>query len=245
MLKFSKLLAGVREKERPMALIASLPVNDPSLAQAALDGGADVVKVHIHMEHRASHTRLGNLQEERVSLESILKIFKGHPCGIVPGNDPALLNIEEMEQLYRMGFNFISLYLRDAALDKLLPSAELERMWALAWEDPLDLAAGLDEMDLQAVELSIMAKETYGQPLTALDLTRYAFVRSQTNKPLVVPSQHSFSPASLSELACIGVEGVMLGTIVAGNTPQSWKETFRNFRNEMDRLFKKNIEIHN
>lgn len=237
MQKFSNLLSDVHSRKHPLLLIASLPVNDPALAQAALDGGADVVKVHLNMEHRASHTRLGSLQEERVSLEEILKIFKGKPCGIVPGNDPAKLNLGEMESLYQMGFGFISLYLRDVALDALLPSTELERMWALAWEDPLDLAGGLDAMDLQAVELSIMAKETYGQPLTALDLARYASVRSQTGKPLVVPSQHRFSPASLKELMGIGVEAVMLGTIVAGSSLQSWRETFKSFRKEANRLF--------
>jgi hypothetical protein len=51
---FSELLWAARRKERPTVLIASLPRNDPALAQAALDGGADVVKVHLHLQHRAS-----------------------------------------------------------------------------------------------------------------------------------------------------------------------------------------------
>lgn len=49
---FSELLYAVQRKECPIALVASLPANDPALAKAALEGGVDVVKVHINVHRR-------------------------------------------------------------------------------------------------------------------------------------------------------------------------------------------------
>jgi hypothetical protein len=133
----SELLLAARRKERPPVLIASLPRNDPALAQAALEGGADVIKFHIHLQHRASQTVTGSLAEERPALEQILRLSAGHPVGIVPG----------------------------------------------------------------------------------ADLSAYAAIRRRTRPPLVVP-----------ELAAIGIEGVMLGSIVCGTTPQGWYKAFHRFR---------------
>ena len=53
------------EKNRPV-LIMSLPDNDPALCRAAFEEGADVVKVHINVEHRASGTHFGRLAQEAV-----------------------------------------------------------------------------------------------------------------------------------------------------------------------------------
>lgn len=235
--KLSEQLVSVRQGKRPMVLIASLPVNDPELVRASLEGGADVIKVHINLKHRASANQIGTLAEERSSLQEILKIAKEVPCGIVPAASPEEVKAEEIAELVEMGFDFISLYLRDAPVG-LLPSADqLERMLALSSEDPLEMATSLDGLDIQVLEASIMHKESYGQPLTFRDLAQYRQLRQTTHLPLVIPSQHAFAPAALADLAAIGAEAVMLGTIVAGTTPQSWRDTFKAFRQEADRLF--------
>ncbi len=232
MMRFTHLLASARRKERPPVLIASLPRNDPALARAALEGGADVVKLHLNLTHRASQTHIGSLVEERPALEDILKLWCGKPVGIVPGNLETI-NAGEVGQLAEMGFDFLSLYLKDAPVGLLPPSHQLERMLALSHADPLDLAASLDALDLQICELSIMAPETYGQPLTQHDLARYAAVRRLTQKLLVVPSQHKIPPQAAPELAAMGIEGIMLGSIVCGATPQTWFEAFKAFKNSL------------
>ena len=232
MTRFSQLLASARRKERPLVLIASLPRNDLALAQAALEGGADVVKLHINLTHRASQTHIGSLAEERPALEEILKLWRGKPVGIVPGNLETI-NAGEVEQLAEMGFDFLSLYLKDAPVGLLPPSSQLERMLALSHVDPPELAASLDALDLQICELSIMAPETYGQPLTQHDLARYATARRLTQKPLVVPSQHKIPPQAAPDLAAMGIEGIMLGSIVCGAAPHTWFEAFSAFKDKL------------
>jgi len=225
----TELLLSARRKERPPVLIASLPRNDPALAAAALEGGADVVKVHININHRASQTRIGGLAEERPALEEILAMWRGRPVGIVPGNLETL-QAGEVAELPKMGFSFCSLYLHDAPLGLLPPCDRLERMLALSHADPPALAGALDGLDLQICEVSIMAPDTYGQPLTFHDLARYAALRRLTQRPLVVPSQHRIPPQACRDLSAIGIEGIMLGTIVCGATPQSWRQAFREFQ---------------
>ncbi len=92
-------------------LIVSLPANSPELARAAVDGGAEALKVHLHVRHDASGTQFGNLAEERANLERILAL--GRPTGIVPGAGDHLPTPEEMRALAEMGVDFFDLYVHD------------------------------------------------------------------------------------------------------------------------------------
>jgi hypothetical protein len=221
-------------KVQKLLLIASLPRNDAALAQAALDGGADVAKIHINIHHHASNTHFGTLAEERKNLEAILKVWQGKPVGIVPfaapENDP-----ETYRELAVMGFDFYSLYFRHAVVGCFPPPGQMGRMLALAVDDPIDLADGLDHLPMDVCELSIMHGDTYGQPFTYHDLLRYAAVRARTHLPLVVPSQHVIPLAAVSELIQIGIEGLMIGTLSAGTTAESWLKSMKEFRQAIDR----------
>jgi hypothetical protein len=228
MMKFSQMLTEINNNARPTALVASLPRNDPALAKAALEGGADVVKLHLNLHHRASGTKIGSLEDELPALQEILDLWQGKPVGIVPGTRETV-NPAEMAQLAPLGFDFLSLYFYDAPVGALPPSNQIERMLAFSSADSPDLAETLEQLDVQVCELSIMAPDTYGQVLTQHDLARYAAFRQRTRLPLVVPSQHRIPPAALTEITRLGIEAVMLGSIVCGNTPESWKAAFQKF----------------
>ena len=58
--------------DEKLTLIVSLPKNDVEVARAAIKGGADVIKIHINVEHRASKTKFGSFDEE---IEEINKII--------------------------------------------------------------------------------------------------------------------------------------------------------------------------
>lgn len=222
------------KKAKKLVLIASLPRNDASLAKVALDAGADAVKIHINVHHHASNTHFGTLAEERGNLEAILKVWKGKLTGIMPYaapvNDPETFNT-----LADMGFDFYSQYLSHAFAGCIPSPERVARMWAVAVDDPIELACGLDAMPMQVCELSIMNGDTYGQPFTYHDIAQYAAIRAKTRLPLVVPSQHLITPESVPDLIKIGVEGLMIGAVVAGTTEESWAKSMRAFRKAIDR----------
>ena len=234
---FQEMLLAARIHLRPMVLIASLPHNDPELAQAALDGGADMIKVHINLSHHASGTRFGTLAEESPAIERIVHIWEGKPVGIVPGAKPEL-NDRTMAALPGLGIKFVSLYLHHASAGALPPFEKIDRMLALGFEDGPEIAESLDCLPIQACELSILHPDTYGQPLTYHDIARYAAAARRTKLPLVVPTQHRIPPESTADLLNIGVSAVMIGSIVAGDTPNEWLQTTSAFRKAMDENWK-------
>lgn len=230
---FSQLLLNARSRQRPMVLIASLPHNDPALAQAALDGGADVVKVHLNVHHHASGTVFGSLAQERPAIEKILRIFEGKPAGVVPGGS-AQIDRETLAALPDLGVCFLSLYLSHAVAGWLPPADQVERMLALSVEDGPDILEGMSHLPAQVCELSIMHPDSYGQPFTWHDLSRYASIAQRTHLPLVAPTQHKILPEAVADIQAAGVSAVMIGAIVAGHTPQEWLKTTSAFRKAMD-----------
>ncbi|MGI6251469.1 MAG: hypothetical protein ACOYKD_08975 [Anaerolineaceae bacterium] len=234
MSRFSESLKKAKN-EKKVLLIASLPRNELDLAKAVLDAGVDVVKLHINVHHHASNTHFGSLAEERGNLEAILKVCEGVLTGIMPYaapvNDP-----ETFAELAEMGFDFYSQYLAHAVAGCHPPSEKIERMFALADGDPIEYADGLDSMPMDVCELSVMNGSTYGEPFTHHDLMKYAAIRARTNLPLVVPSQHLITPESTELIRDIGIEGLMIGAVVAGSTIESWKQSVTAFRKVIDRF---------
>ena len=55
--------------DRKFVLVVSLPSNNLGLAKAALEGGADAVKVHCNVWHRASGHTFGTYEENKAFLK--------------------------------------------------------------------------------------------------------------------------------------------------------------------------------
>ena len=97
-----------RLKNNKMCLIASIPENNYEIAKVAWEAGADAVKVHINVWHRASNNTFGTLED---NFEVFSKILKDCPVpvGIVVGED-AFVAEDNVDKAIEMGFDFISLY---------------------------------------------------------------------------------------------------------------------------------------
>ncbi|MDD5367818.1 MAG: hypothetical protein PHQ40_01930 [Anaerolineaceae bacterium] len=237
MAAFKVLLNQVDARIRPMVLIASLPKNDPELALAALEGGADVVKFHLNVHHHASDTHFGTLEQERSAIEKILEIWKGKPAGVVPGGS-AEIDAETLSALPGLGVCFLSLYLRHARVGALPAMQQVDRMLAVSYQDSCEIIGALDRLPIQVCEMSIMHPNSYGQPFTYHDLACYAAISERTHLPLVVPTQHRITPQAVEDLLWVGVSAVMIGAVVSGNTPEQWREVTKSFRKEMDAVWR-------
>ena len=221
------------KSDKKLVLIASLPSNAPELAKVVLDSGADAVKIHINVHHHASNTNFGTLTQELKNIDEILKIWHGKPVGIVPFAQPSE-DIKTLNELVQMGFDFLSLYMGHVITGTLPDSSKIARMLAISCDDSIDTFLGLNDLPIQICELSIMSSDTYGNPCTFQDLLKYSAVRARTELPLVVPSQHQIKPEAVDDLISIGIEGLMIGAVVAGKTHDSWNNVTRQFRKAID-----------
>jgi len=206
--------------ERP-ALIASLPTNSPDLARAAADGGADALKVHLHVRHEASGTQFGDLAAERSNLEAILAT--GLPTGVVPGAGDYLPTPGEMRDLAAMGLDFFDLYAHDmpawlVGFEGLTRAIAIDHSWQ---PDDLTQFAGLG---FELLEAAVVPHEGYGRPLNAADLAAYRRIRQATALPIIVPTQRAIQPEEAALLTgVIGVNAIMIGVIVAGWEPGGFR----------------------
>jgi len=209
-------------------LIMSLPANDPALAKAAADGGADVLKIHIRVEHAASGTHFGTLEEERDNIERILDAFPG-PVGIVAGaENPA--TPAEMEALAAMGIDFFDLYLSQMPawmweLDGMARAVALESRYTI------HQAIALENLGVDLIEAAIIPHDGYGKPLTVGDMAAYRELHDTVDVPVIVPTQRAIRPeeAPLITGEC-GIEGLMIGAIVTGKTAQSIEHAVRQYK---------------
>lgn len=213
-------------------LVMSLPQNSAELAEAAVKAGADVLKVHINVEHRASKTLFKSLEEESESLKKILKLAAGRPCGIVPGGSVDF-PVEELYGVYEMGFDFISLYAHHTRAE-VLDYSKVSRMLAVDYTYSGSMVRTLESLNADVLEASIMHPEEYGAPLVLSDLMKYRVLRENSSLPIIVPSQKHILPSHVKRLKDIGTNGIMIGSVVTGRDSESIYRAVSAFRKSID-----------
>lgn len=224
---------------RTPALLVSLPANDPELARAAVDGGAQGLKVHINIEHAAAKIRFGTLDEEADRLGQIISL--GLPVGIVPGDASRMASAEDFQRLVAMGLDFVDIYL-SVMPAWLLSRPLLPLMAAIADADmavPQRLRSVAALPGLAMVEASIVAHSGYGNPLSASDLADYTTLTrllDGTGRPVMVPTQRRIQTDDLPALAATGIKALLIGAVVTGRTAREISAATRSYRDALDQL---------
>ena len=212
-MRFVDLMAGQK-----FVLVASLPSNDLELAKAALDGGADAVKVHCNVWHRASGHTFGTYAENREFLQNLISLCGDVPVGLVPGTSEAFITEAELRELEVMGLDFISAYSRNLpafAMD----SRKITDAVAIGSDYTESILDAVKDSDIEILECSIVPGEAYGQNLTCDDLLRYSSIARRTGKPCLVPTQKNIRPEDVKHLHRAGCKALMIGAIVYGQNP--------------------------
>jgi hypothetical protein len=200
-------------------LIVSLPINSLKLAEAAVRGGADALKVHIHIHHEASGTYFGSLEQERSVLESILAL--GLPTGIVVGANTAMASQQEVADIIAMGFQAVDAYAQYMPA-WMLSLDGIAKMVAVGESTSPAAVEALETIGMDVLEAAIVPASGYGQPLTVDDLATYCVLRDAVASPIVVPTQRAIRIHDVPLLfnSC-EVNALMIGAIVTGKEPDT------------------------
>lgn len=233
------------QRPGPPALLVSLPANDVGLARAALDGGADGLKVHLNVQHAATGVRFGSLGDEAAALEKIVAL--GLPVGVVPGDETTMATVEDIRALSTMGMDFLDAHL-GAMPAWMLAQDHLPVMAALGHDDVLraERLAMLAELaQVCMVEAALIPHEGYGKPLSVRDLCDYTGVarvmrrgprEPSHGKPVIVPTQRRILPEDLAALSATGLRGLLIGAIVTGRQADSLRRATECYREGLRQL---------
>ena len=223
--------------DRKFVLVVSLPSNNLELAKAALEGGADAVKVHCNVWHRASGHTFGTYEENKAFLKDLFRLCGEVPVGLVPGTAEAFIAEDELRELKEMGLDFISAYSHNLpcfAMDYPDVTAAVA-IGADYRESELD---AVRDSDIAVLEASVVRGEEYGQNLTCADLLCYSSIAKRTGKPCVIPTQKKIRPEDVKHLYRAGCKALMIGAVVFGQdpTPEILREVTVAYRTAVDAI---------
>lgn len=227
----NKLIDLMNKKK--MTLIVSLPENSVDLARAAVNGGADALKVHCNVKHEASGVSFGPLEEEKPKLNAILEESK-IPVGIVPGAEKPPTE-EEMDEIIQMGFDYFDMYVHN--MPQFMTDLKgITKIGAVDNKQSLEKIVSMKNAKFDAVEAAIIPHLGYGQNLTIGDLQYYISIAIACGLPVIVPTQRKITVEEVPILADAGVKAIMIGAIVTGKTPQMLEQVTRDFKSAIDSL---------
>lgn len=219
---------------KKLQLYVSLPANDPILAEAALGEGADGLKVHMNVRHRASGNDFGKLDNYFDEFREIRAMFDG-PLGVVPGGHHSEIREVEIQNLERLGFDFLSIFAHHMPLF-LLETSMIKATFAVDYSFDFDLLEAARSFPVGALEASIICPDEYGRPLLLSDLLKYRTLVLRSSLPVIVPTQANIKPQDVRWLATCGVKAILIGAIVTSDSSESLKATVASFRNAIDRI---------
>lgn len=204
--------------ENRFSLVVSLPSNDLDLAKAALEGGAQAVKVHCNVWHRASGHTFGTYAENREFLRQLIALCGDVPVGLVPGGADAFISAEERKELEAMGLGFFSSYCHHLPCH-MMESSSLSKMVAIDYTYTDSTLAAIRASDIDVLECSVQPGENYGTDLNFADILRYSHIAANAGKPCLIPTQRKIKPSEVKHLHRAGCKAVMIGAIVMGKEP--------------------------
>ncbi|UIO41427.1 hypothetical protein LOY85_21915 [Brevibacillus brevis] len=219
-------------EEKSFLLMVSLPQNDETLARAAMEEGADGLKMHINVYHRASGNRFGPLAEYTDFLQTIRSQFAG-PIGIVPGGSIEELNPEEIRQFDSLGIDFISIYGHHLPAP-LLKIEGVASTFAIDDQFDLNRLEVVKHFSMTALEASIIPGSEYGTRLTFADLLAYQYIVEKAGIPIIVPTQRKIMAEDIEALRETGVRVLLAGAMAIGRTEDEIRRSIYALRNAID-----------
>ena len=215
-----------------MLLLASLPRNEAALAEAAVTTGADALVGYLH--EGQGDARFGGISEERSNLQAVLKVAGDRPVGVAIGGNGAI-TADELRDLAGMGVDFVAVAPHRAPA-ALLRLEEVGHVARLDGDHPGGLLRGLNELNVDAVQLTLGRPDGSLAQLTIHDLASLRQLLDAVRRPILLPTAWAAQPADLAFLRDLGVEGLVLTRELLGDRPEDVRARVAEYRQAVDKL---------
>lgn len=219
---------------KKMTLIVSLPNNKMELVRAAQEAGADGIKFHIQVDHRASGNKFLSLNDYKELFKQARQEFKG-AMGLVLGDKIEEVSAVDLNEVKELGFDYYSLYAGHIA-SSLINQDLIEKTFAIGDSFSIDHLGDCSAFGFEALEVSTVSKEDYGKPLDLSDLLLYRAYADRTSVPIIIPSQKKLVVEDVRTIHQAGAKAIMLGAVVTQDSPESLYQAVSDFRKAIDVL---------
>lgn len=223
-------------RKRKFLIIGSPATNDYEVVKAFIDGGIDIVKLHLNMVHPVSKKKIGSFDEQKDKILSLVNEYPNILWGLVAGN--ILTNPKDFEEIDFLElsayFDFIDLFYSSYTLHYL--SMKIDKMVAidrLLSESELRF---LGKYKFFSIEAAIVPKNFYGLPLTLEDIINYRTLIELTDIPVFIPTQKLIKPSDIDFLYSIGAKGIVLGQVATSFNIETIKKTVNTFMKKINKL---------
>lgn len=218
---------GVALESERMALVVSLASNSPELAQAALEGGADALRLPLNAMDPYTGSGIGSYQSERTALLRTVNAVSDIEKGIHAGSKRTL-STYELDLLADMGLSFFSI----DAVNMPVNMFYYEKMRLM-----LGLRGLASEEALMANHLLVDYVEEcpegvkgVDQYLSVAELLRFTLLTRKLKVPLAVSTTVPFAPNDVKLLARAGVKILILTPRITGRLPETVASVTHEFR---------------
>jgi len=225
-------------QEKKFVLVISPPCQSVEYIKAAIEGGADAVKLHCNVTNLASGNKFGSFTEEKPLLQEAVRLAGNDALiGLVPGADQDFISEDELREIEEMGVSFFSVYDKHAP-PFLMESKILTKTIAIGHDyDSMLLEALNLDFDVDVIEASFMQASDYGAALNYQDILRYRYIAACLHQPVMVPSQKRIKPRDVRHLYEAGCKAVMIGAMAMdGQSPDACLRAAAAFREAIEKL---------
>ncbi|HVC34186.1 MAG TPA: hypothetical protein VNL16_11810 [Chloroflexota bacterium] len=191
-----------------LLLVAVLPRNDSTLAEAAARAGADAVVLRICGAATDLLGETGDLSAEAPQIKETLAAVGGTAIvGLIVGSS-GHLTAEALQETEGLGVDFV------AAYPHLTPAnfLELKGVGRLAILDQQggQLARGINDLPIQSALVRIGRPPDSPPEMTVLDVALSRAAADAIHRPIIAFPSWTLAPGDLEVLRDAGVEGVAL-----------------------------------
>ena len=218
--------------DRQFCLMVSLPSNDARLAVAAVEAGAQCLKVHINCHHFASGTTFGSWVQERSAILEVLQAVSV-PVGIVTGEE-VQPGPDDLADIQAQRFDFWDLFCKFTPAGHL--DLKMDRMVAVDSSWTPELMKALEQLGIHIIEGSVIPRSEYRTPLNLVDLATYLRLTQCHQMPVLIPTQKAIEPHEVGALQKAGAAGLTIGAVVTGLEESSLRSATARFAEAIAQL---------
>ena len=209
-------------REKPYAIIASLPKNSTSLAVRAVDGGADAVMLNIEGEDSSHPSHSGSYDLHDVYINDVISTVSV-PCGIFVGG-ARLLTEEYWERIMSSSFSFVEMYAHHMPTF-VLSDSRVKKISAVSTGYILEQVKQLSAMDgVEAIDVATVPHQMQGAPFSVLDYATLGVIKDLAVKPVLLRTQKKLTRADIDRVVALGVRGLVVDPCILSGTDEAYKD---------------------